>query len=84
MGALCPLQKSVAALPEYRDDPYIKVFLEQEVAPTNTFRGADRAIDMLGAYIERFCYGRLTIDETLERAEKDVNALLKRLNGKNK
>ncbi|MFV1980140.1 MAG: extracellular solute-binding protein, partial [Rhodothermia bacterium] len=82
LGGVMPATRSVAALPEYRDDPLIKVFLEQEVAPTNTFEGADRAIDMLGAYIERFCYGRLTLDETLERAELDINALLKRLNGK--
>jgi len=82
IGGVMPATMSVAALPEYRDDPIIKVFLEQEVAPANTFEGADRAIDMLGAYIERFCYGRLTLDETLERAERDINALLERLNGK--
>jgi hypothetical protein len=40
----------------------------------------DRALETLGAYIERFCYGHLTIDQTLDRAEKEVNALLDRLN----
>jgi multiple sugar transport system substrate-binding protein len=84
LGGVMPATKSIAALPKYRDDPLIRVFLEQEVAPTNTFEGADRAIDMLGAYIERFCYGRLTVEETLERAERDINALLERLNGNQK
>ena len=80
IGGVMPATRTVAALPEYRDDPVIGVFLKQDVAPTNTFEGADRALDMLGAYIERFCYGRLSLDETLERAERDINALLARLN----
>lgn len=78
-GGTTPTMKSIAALPRYAEDPLVRPFLHQEVAPTNTGPGMDRALEMLGAYIERFCYGHLTIDETLERAEKDVNALLDRL-----
>ncbi len=79
-GGTTPTIKSIATLPKYAQDPLVQTFLEQPVAPTNTGPGMDRALETLGAYIERFCYGHLTIDETLERAEKDINALLDRLN----
>lgn len=79
-GGAMPATKSVASLPRYAEDPMIRTFLDQPVAPTNTDRGMDRALETLGAYIERFCYGHLTIDETLERAEDEINAILDRLN----
>ncbi len=78
IGGVLPMTRSVASLPKYSEDPYVKVFLEQEVAPTNLFPRAGRASDILGAYLERFCYGRIGAEEMLERAERDVNALLAR------
>lgn len=78
IGGVVPVTKSVAALPEFSEDPYLKVFLEQEMKTAKVFPRVGRAKSILGAYIERFCYGRMGIDETLRRAEKDVNALLRR------
>ncbi len=78
IGGVTPTTKSVAALPEYQNDPKINTFLEQRVAPTESFPRVSRADGIVGAYIERFCYGDLTVDETLRRAEEEVNALLSR------
>ncbi len=76
IGGILPMVKAVAARPEYRDDPHLRVFLEQSVAPPYSFPRYNRANDLVGAYVERFCYGRIGADEMLERAERDLNALL--------
>lgn len=76
IGGVMPATRSVAAQPRYADDPYIRVFLEQPARSSGGFPRAGRALDILGAYIERFCYGQIGIDEMLERAEQDVNAVL--------
>lgn len=78
IGGIIPVTKSVASLPAFREDPYLKTFLEQEMKTTNMFPRVNRAKGILGAYIERFCYGRLSVEETLRRAERDANALLRR------
>lgn len=78
VGGILPTTRSVAALPQYSEDPHIQVFLNQQVAPPNPFPRVARAMDMLGAYIERFCYQRIEADDMLERAERDINALLAR------
>jgi ABC-type glycerol-3-phosphate transport system substrate-binding protein len=77
IGGLLPTTASVAALPEYRDDPLLQAFLQQEVAVPPRFDRSDRALDLLGAYIERFCYGEIGADEMLDRAAADVDALLR-------
>jgi hypothetical protein len=46
------------------------------MAPYRAFSRISRAQDILGAYIERFCYGHMGLEETLELAERDVNAVL--------
>lgn len=76
VGGIVPATQSVAAQPRYANDPYLQVFLEQNVQSPGGFPRIGRALDILGAYIERFCYGRIGIDEMLERAEQDVNAVL--------
>lgn len=78
IGGIIPVTKSVANMPQFRDDPYLKVFLDQPMKPANVFPNVARAKGMLGAYIERFCYGRMSVEEALSRAEKEVNALLLR------
>lgn len=78
LGGILPVTRSVAALPEYADDPHMRVFLEQAVALPSPFPRVGRAGEMLGAYLERFCYGHLTRDETLRRAARDIDALLTR------
>ncbi len=78
IGGVIPVTKSVASRPEFRGDPYLSVFLKQHVKNANLFPHAGRAQGRLGAYIERFCYGRISAEEALQRAEREVNALLRR------
>ncbi len=75
-AGVLPVTKTVSSLPVYDADPGMQVFLRQPVRSTGGFPRASRAADILGAYIERFCYGHLTADEVLERATRDVNAVL--------
>ena len=84
IGGILPDTASIASLPQYRDDPYLRVFFDQGVAPISSFPRFDRAVGMLGAYIERFCYGHLNTDETLRRAARDIDALLSRNRQRNR
>lgn len=76
IGGVFPTTRSVAALPQFTEDPMIRTFLNQEMAPVQAFYRVSRALEVLGAYIERFCYGRISMDEMLDRAERDINAIL--------
>ena len=76
IGGIMPVMKSVTRRPEFSSDPHMKVFLDQPVAAPYKFPGYARASDLLGAYIERFCYGQVGAVEMLERAESDINAIL--------
>ncbi|MFB6272053.1 MAG: ABC transporter substrate-binding protein [Salinibacter sp.] len=78
IGGVIPVTKSVAAMPKFSEDPYLKTFLEQKIKAPEIFPRLGRAQGILGAYIERFAYGRMGIEETLRRAERDINALLQR------
>ncbi len=75
-GGVLPMTASVASLPAYQGDPGMQVFLRQAARSTGGFPRANRAADILGAYIERFCYGHLTADQVLERATRDIDAVL--------
>ncbi len=76
LGGMLPTTASVAGLPKYKNDPFLQAFLNEEVAVPPRFNRSDRAMDVLGGYIERFCYGELTKDEMLTQAAADVDALL--------
>ena len=76
IGGILPVTRSVAA--QYADDEYIRAFLEQEVAAPPPFPRVGRALDILGAYVERFCYGHLDADAMLDRAQRDIDALMVR------
>jgi len=76
IGGVVPVTKSVAAREPFAQDPYLQVFLNQRMKAPDVFPRENRAKAILGAHIERFCYGRTGIDETLRRAEENVNALL--------
>ena len=76
IGGVIPTTKSVAALPQFSDDPMMQTFIHQEMAPVRPFYRMSRVLDVIGAYVERFCYGRMTVEEALAGAERDVNALL--------
>jgi hypothetical protein len=72
-----PMLKSVAALPEFSEDPYVRTFLEQPVYIPPKFPHDKRSLGILGAYIERLAYGHLTSEEMLERATNDIDAHLR-------
>ncbi len=76
VGGALPTIRSVAELPVYRDDPYLSTFLEQELRIITPFPRLQQALEIVGAYIERFCYGQLPASEVLPRMEEDLNALL--------
>lgn len=75
-AGVLPVTESVAALPRYVEDEGMQVFLNQPARDAGGFPRASRAADILGAYIERFCYGHLDAETTLERAARDVDAVL--------
>ncbi len=66
------------AAENYRDDPHLSVFLDQAVAPTPNIPKVARALEILGTYIEQFCYGKISMDDMLTRAERDVTAIIMR------
>ena len=76
IGGVIPTTKSVGDLPEYRDDPQIRVFVDQELKALEPFPRLQRAAEIIGEHIERFCYGYETAEEFLERAAADVDAYL--------
>ena len=76
IGGVLPVTRSVAA--QYAHDEHLKVFLDQDVAAPAPFPRVGRALDMLGAYVERFCYGHIDAEEMLDRAQRDIDALLAR------
>ncbi len=75
-AGVLPVTKSVASLPRYANDSLMQIFLNQPARASGDFPNASRAADILGAYIERFCYGQISAEEALERAERDINAVL--------
>ncbi|MEZ4699042.1 MAG: ABC transporter substrate-binding protein [Rhodothermales bacterium] len=76
VGGALPTIKSVAALPRYQDDPYLRTFLAQDLRVLKPFPRMQQALEIVGAYIERFCYGQIAANEVLPRMEEDLNALL--------
>ena len=77
-GGGLPMTRSVAEQPPFSTDPVMQVFLNQEVRSPGAFPMVSRASGVMGGYIEQFAYGRIEADELLERAERDVNAVLAR------
>jgi ABC-type glycerol-3-phosphate transport system substrate-binding protein len=76
IGGVIPTTKSVGELPEYRDDPRIRVFVEQELKSLEPFPRLQRAAEIVGEHLERYCYGYQTAEEFLVRAAEDVDAYL--------
>lgn len=78
IGGILPVTRSVASESPYRDDPYFRVFMEQEWRPIGRFPRDQQVIGLVGEYVERFCYGRIGAGAMVERAARDANALLAR------
>ena len=78
VDGIMPAVRSIADRPEFSEDPIVSVFLEQEVGMPTPFPRVQRAMDILGAYIESFVYGRIEAEDMLERAQRDIDALMER------
>lgn len=78
IGGILPVTRSIAERPPFSTDPVMQVFLDQDVRSPGTFPMVLRASDVMGDYIEQYSYGLIGTDELLERAERDVNAVLSR------
>ena len=78
IGGVLPMTRSVAEQPPFSTDPVMQVFLNQEVCSPGAFPMVSRASSVMGGYIEQFAYGRIEANDLLERAERDVNAVLAR------
>lgn len=76
IGGIVPTINSVAEDSLITSDERMQVFVDQDMRAIGPFPRMFQATDILGAYLERFCYGQLSVEETLDRAEKDINALL--------
>lgn len=75
IGGMIPVLKPVAEALS-ANDPTMQVFMKQALRPIKPFPRMQQALEILGAYIERYCYGQMTIDEVLTRSEREINALL--------
>lgn len=76
LGGTLPVYRSVAESPAVQADSVMRVFLAQASASPGHFPMIQRAADMVGAYLERFVYGRMTEDDMLTRMQRDVSAVL--------
>ena len=76
IGGVVPTINSVANDSLFVTDEKLQVFVKQDMRAVGPFPRMFQATDILGAYLERFCYGQLSVEETLNRAEEDINALL--------
>ncbi len=76
IGGILPLTRSIASREPFASDTLMQVFLRQPARTAGSFPMVSRASDVVGGYIEQFVYGRISEDEMLSRAERDVNAVL--------
>lgn len=76
IGGIIPATASIGADQKYVDDPMLRVFFEQKMIALNPFPLDQRVTEVLGAYIERFCYGHMDAQTMLDRAESDINRML--------
>ena len=76
IGGTLPVMRSVAESPAVQADSVMRVFLAQPAQSAGHFPMIQRAADAIGAYLERFVYGRMTEQDLLTRMQRDVSAIL--------
>ena len=69
-----PMLKSVAALPEFNQDPRLAAYANQPVYLPPKFAHDKYSLEIIGSYVERFSYGHLTADEAVRRMTDEINA----------
>lgn len=68
-----PNYLGVARLPQYWDDPYLRVYRTQPVRVPPKFAHDKYSLERIGEYVERFTYGRITLEETLRRMNEEID-----------
>ena len=71
-----PVLLSVAELPEFKDNPMLQVYRNQPVYLPPKFAHDRYSLELIGTYVERFAYGHLSVEETIERMTQEINVQL--------
>ena len=72
-----PVLKTVADLPEFKENPLLQTYRNQPVFLPPKFAHDKYSLELIGTYVERFAYGHLSADETLERMTNEINTQLR-------
>ena len=72
-----PILRSVAALPEFKDNALLQTYRNQQVFLPPKFAHDRYSLELIGTYVERFAYGHLTAEETVSRMTGEINAQLR-------
>lgn len=72
-----PVMKSVAEMPEFRDNELMQIFLSQEVMPPPKYAYDRFSLEIMGEHIERFFYGYETGEQALQRSAVEINDQLR-------
>ena len=72
-----PILKSVADLPEFKDNELLQIYRNQPVYLPPKFAHDKYSLEIIGSYVERFAYGHLSAEETVERMTNDINVQLR-------
>ena len=72
-----PVLYSVAEFPEFKDNTMLQVYRNQPVYLPPTFAHDKYSLELIGTYVERFSYGHLSAEETIDRMTAEINAQLR-------
>ena len=72
-----PVLYSVAERPEFKGNPMLQIYRNQPVYLPPKFAHDKYSLELIGTYVERFAYGHLTAQETVERMTGEINAQLR-------
>ena len=72
-----PVLKSIAELPEFKENEMLQVYRNQPVYLPPKFAHDKYSLELIGSYVERFAYGHLSTEETIERMTNEINAQLR-------
>ncbi len=83
-----PILKSVAALPEFSDNPVLQTYANQPVYLPPKFAHDKNSLEVIGTYVERFAYGHMNAATAVTRMQTEINTQIqlgyKRLQQNNK
>ncbi len=72
-----PILRSIAALPEFHQNPDLQVYANQPVYLPPKFAHDKNSLEVIGTYVERFAYGHLNAEEAVRRMTDEINAQMK-------